>query len=134
MGSKSWIAALTALALLSPPVLAAEKLDIHVLYAGNPGSTRAKDFVSFLRQHFAEVRETNYEKFQPAEANGSDVVIFDWTSIYPRGKDGKVGNNFTGMHSPKTPRLSAEFARPAILIGAAGGNLAGSLKLKIDWL
>jgi hypothetical protein len=134
MRDKSWVAALAALALFSPSVPAAEKLDIRVLYAGNPGSARAKDFVSFLRQHFAEVRETNYEKFQPAEANGSDVVIFDWTSIYPRDKDGKVEKKFTGMHSPKTPRLSADFARPAILIGAAGGQLAGTLKLKIDWL
>jgi hypothetical protein len=134
MRDKSWVAALAGLAFFSPSMLAAEKVEIGVLYAGNPGSARAKDFVSFLGQHFTEVRETNFEKFQPAEAKGSDVVIFDWTSIYPRDKDGKVERNLSGLHSPKPPRLSADFARPAILIGAAGGQLAQTRKLKIDWL
>ena len=134
MNYRSLVVALAALTLLCQQVPAAEKLGVRVLYAGNPGSDRAKDFVSFLGQHFATVSETNYEKFRQSEVNGFDVVIFDWTSIYPRDKDGKLAQTTTGLHSPKPPRLSAEFDRPAILIGAAGGSLAGSLRLKIDWL
>jgi hypothetical protein len=125
---------LAALAVSGPSASAAEKIDLKILYAGNPGSPRAKDFISFLGRHFARVGETNYEKFKPAAARGFDVVIFDWTSIYPRGKDGKITPKFTNLHSPTSPNLSGDFDRPAVLIGAAGGSLAGRLRLKIDWL
>jgi hypothetical protein len=124
---------LAALAVLGQTV-AAEKIDLKVLYAGNPGSPRTKDFVSFLGQHFSRVDETNYEKFKADDAKGFDVVIFDWTSIYPRDKDGKIAPTLTSLHSPKTPGLSADFDRPAVLIGAAGGYLARPMRLKIDWL
>jgi hypothetical protein len=30
--------------------------------------------------------------------------------------------------------LSRAFSRPTVLIGAAGGQIAGSLQLKINWL
>src|SRR5262249_46728566 len=130
----SLIAALAALAALGQTGAAAEKLNVRVLYAGNPDSARAKDFVSFLRQQFANVGEANYEKFKEDDAKSFDVVIFDWTSIYPRDKDGKIDHKFTGLHSPKAPHLSPAFDRPAILIGAAGGFLAGKSRLKIDWL
>ena len=127
-------AVLTVLAALSQPALAAEKINLKVLYAGNPDSPRTKDFVSFLGQHFARVGETSYETFKADEAKGYDVVIFDWTSIYPRDKDGKIAPKSTSLNSPKTPGLSPDFDRPAVLIGAAGGSLAGQFRLKIDWL
>ena len=131
---RSFVAAMAAVAALSQPVNAAERLNVRVLYAGNPGSARSKDFVSFLEQQFAKASETSYEKLKEADAKGFDVVIFDWTSIYPREKDGKIAQGSTNLHSPKPPHLSADFDRPAILIGAAGGSLAGRLHLKIDWL
>ena len=127
-------AALAALTVSGQPAAAAEKVHLKVLYAGNPGSPRAKDFVAFLGQHFARVGETNYEKFKADEARGFDVVIFDWTSIYPRDKDGKILPKMTTLNSPKSPRLPPDFDRPAVLIGAAGGSVAGQLRLKIDWL
>ena len=118
----------------SQTVSAAEKINLKVLYAGHSGSPRTKDFVSFLGQYFARVGETNYETFKADEAKDFDVVIFDWTSIYPRDKDGKIAPKITSMNSPKSPRLSPDFDRPAVLIGAAGGSVAGQLRLKIDWL
>jgi hypothetical protein len=134
MRFRSLVAALTALAVMTPTARPAEKIALNVLYAGNPDTPRTKDFVSFLRQHFAKVGETSYEKFKPDEAKGYDVVVFDWTSIYPRDKNGKIDNKLTGLESPKPPALSRDFDRPAVLIGAAGGFLAGHLQLKIDWL
>jgi hypothetical protein len=134
MRSGSLVAALTALALTAPTARPAEKIALNVLYAGNPGSPRTKDFVSFLQQHFAKVGETSYEKFKPDEAKGYDVVVFDWTSIYPRDKNGKIDEKLANVHSPTPPQLSREFNRPAVLIGAAGGSLAGHFQLKIDWL
>jgi hypothetical protein len=134
MRSGVLVAGLAALAALGPTAWAAEKIDLKVLYAGNPGSARAKDFASFLRRHFTKVGEINYDKFREAEAKGFDVVVFDWTSIYPRDKAGKISPKITRIDTPKAPELSASFDRPAILIGAAGGTLAGRLRLKIDWL
>jgi hypothetical protein len=131
-----WTAAVTALALLSTPVRAADKAELKVLYAGNVDSARGKDFTSFLEQHFTRVTAVELGKFQESDAKGHDVVLFDWTSIYPRDKDGKInhGDRSVGMSMPPAPRLSRNFDRPAVLIGAAGGQVAGGQQLKIDWL
>jgi hypothetical protein len=129
-----WLAAAAAAFLLGGAATAGDKIDLKVLYAGNPDSPRTKDFVTFLSKHFTKVGETNYEKFKEDEAKAYDVVIFDWTSIYPRDKDGKLAEKLTGIHTPKAPTLSETFDRPAVLIGAAGGSVAGSLGLKINWL
>lgn len=127
-------AALAALMLASQVVASDEKIDVKVLYAGKPGDARTKDFVAFLKKHFVRVGETDYEKFKPDEAKGFDVVIFDWPSIYPRDKDGKITPKFTSLNSPKPPKLPEAFDRPAILIGAAGSSATGQLQLKINWL
>jgi hypothetical protein len=127
-------AAVAALALLGSTAPAAEKAGLKILYAGNVDSPRAKDFVSFLESHFAGVTPVELGKFREADAQGHDVVIFDWTSIYPRDKDGKVKSGSASISMPPGPRLSRDFSRPTILIGAAGGQVAQGQGLKIDWL
>jgi hypothetical protein len=132
-----WTAvAVTALALLGPAAHAAEKANLKVLYAGNVDSPRAKDFTSFLEKHFAKVTALDLGKFQEGDAKEHDVVLFDWTSIYPRDKDGKIVRAKEGLSlsMPPAVRLSRDFDRPTILIGAAGEQVAGTLQLKIDWL
>jgi hypothetical protein len=62
------------------------------------------------------------------------VVIFDWPSIYPRDKDGKIAPKLTSLNQPKPPKLPEDFDRPAILIGAAGSSATSPLRLKINWL
>jgi hypothetical protein len=62
------------------------------------------------------------------------VVIFDWPSIYPRDKDGKIAPKLTSINQPKPPKLPEDFDRPAILIGAAGSSATSQLRLKINWL
>jgi hypothetical protein len=128
------LGAVAALVLLGQTASADEKISLKILYAGDPGSERSKDFVSFLRQHFTEVAETNYEKVNADETKPFDVVVFDWSSIYPRDKDGKIKQPMTSLRSPKSPSLPRSFDRPAVLIGAAGGFLAGKQRLKTDWL
>ncbi len=115
------------------PARADEPFAVRVLYSGNPGSDREKDFVSFLEKHFAKVGKADYRKFTKDQAKGYNVVVFDWTSIYPRDKDGKIKKEFNGLNSPAPPALSEQYDRASILIGAAGGFLAGQLGLKIDW-
>jgi hypothetical protein len=111
-----------------------EPFPLKVLYAGNPGSDRETDFKTFLQQHFAKVGTTDYRTFKDGDAKGFDAVILDWTSIYPRDETGKVREKFDRLNSPDpTPKLSEGYDRPTILIGAAGGFVAQTLRLKIDW-
>ncbi len=128
-----WLSLLALLAC-AVPLRADEPFALKVLYAGNPGSDREKDFVSFLEKHFVKVDKADYQKFTEDRAKGHDVIILDWTSIYPRDKDGKITPNLTGMNSPTPPRLSERYDRPTILIGAAGGFAARQSRLKITWL
>jgi len=72
-------------------------------------------------------------KFTEADAKGYDVIIFDWTSIYPRDEDGKLKEKFDRLNSPTPPKLPEDFDRPSILFGAAGGYVAMPLRLKLDW-
>jgi hypothetical protein len=125
-----------ALALLGPAAHAAEKADLKVLYAGNVDSPRAKDFTSFLEQHFVKVTPVDLGKLRDADAQGHDVVLLDWTSIYPRDKDGKVTQNdqSPGISMPPAVQLSRDFDRPTVLIGAAGGQFSQGRDLKITWL
>jgi hypothetical protein len=125
--------ALAAVLAAGGSLRADEPFPMNVLYAGNPGSDRERDFKNFLEKHFAKVGTTDFEKFTPAESKGYDVVIFDWTSIYPREKDGTIKKEISGLNSPKIPKLTDAYDRPTILIGAAGGFVAQSLRLKIDW-
>jgi hypothetical protein len=110
-----------------------EPINLKVLYAGNPDSDRERDFKSLLEGHFAKVATTSYEKFQEKEAERYDVVIFDWTSIYPRDETGKIQEKFDRLNSPTPPQLSEEYDRPTILIGAAGVYVGRPLRLLLDW-
>jgi hypothetical protein len=115
------------------------KIDLRILYAGNPGSDRMADFKQLLEQHFSAVGTADYTAFKPADADEYDVVIFDWTSIYPRDENGKIKmEDPPQMNQPTPPALGKDFARPAILIGGAGGSIAntygGSIgQLAINW-
>jgi hypothetical protein len=110
-----------------------EPIALNVLYAGYPGSDRERDFASFLGKHFAKVGTTDYRTFKAGDARSYDVVIFDWTSIYPRDENGKIEKNYDRLNIPKAPELSERYDRPTILIGAAGGSVGRLLRLKIDW-
>jgi hypothetical protein len=123
-----------ALLAFGAPLRAGEPADLKVLYAGNPGSDREKDFRSFLEKHFAKVGTADYREFSPDRAKGYDVVILDWTSIYPRDEHGKIEPRINRLNSPTPPKLPADYDRPTILIGAAGAYVAQPLRLKIDWL
>jgi hypothetical protein len=126
--------ATAALIVLSSSCAAEELIALKVLYAGHPNTDRTKDFVSFLEKHFAKVGSADFGKFRDQDAKRYDVVIFDWTSIYPRNKAGAIDNSAGSMTMPPAPQLSPNFAKASILIGAAGGQLAGTHKLKINWL
>jgi hypothetical protein len=113
---------------------AAERFNVRVLYCGDPESQRQADFHAFLAQHFTQVTLRDLREFMEADAEGQDVVIFDWSMGY----DGKGGIDQAKRKRFRVPHVSMKFARPTILIAWAGGEVAtwhrNPLKLKIDWL
>lgn len=111
-----------------------EKFQLKVLYAGNPGSSRMLDFERLLQKYFVQVGVTNFEKFTIAEAKPFDVIVFDWTSTYPRDANGKMvfGDNFS-MNSPRTPNLGSGFDRPVVMIGEMAGSISHKQKMAINW-
>jgi hypothetical protein len=128
-----WLA-LAAVLACGASLRADEPFDLKVLYAGEPGSDREKDFVSHLGMHFTKVGKAAYQRFTEDQAKGYDVVIFDWGWIYPRDKSGKIDTQSSSLNLPSAPALSQRYDRPTILVGAAGGILGMSVRLKIDWL
>ncbi len=127
------VAALSVL-LVGRPSDAGEPIALKVLYAGNPASDREKDFTNLLANSFAKVGTTDYRTFKESDASGYDVVILDWTSIYPRDDHGKLKPDVRGINSPTPPKLASTFDRPTVLIGAAGGFATMQSQLKINWL
>jgi hypothetical protein len=122
---------------LAAPLLANEPFAVRVLYCGDPGSDREADFRSFLQQNFTKVTLRDLHEFREEDANGHDVVIFDWTDIYDgNGKyDEKKEARLRQLHDKhQLPSLSQKFSRPAILVARTGGGISLPLKLKIDWL
>ena len=110
-----------------------DPFNLKVLYAGHPGSQRESQFRDLLKTYFQQVDTSDYREFKESRAEGHDVVIFDWDEVYPRGKDGKILQEFERMAIPKAPVLSEQYARPTILIGAPGQVVVKKQQLKIDW-
>ena len=111
----------------------ADKLELRVLYTGDPENDRTADFTRFLEEHFAHVGSTSYETFTAEDADGYDVVIFDWPTIYPRDENGEVLRDNFSLKMPGAPRLPADWDKPSILIGSAGQRLFDR-RSKFDWL
>ena len=110
-----------------------DQIALRVLYAGNPGSARMNDFEALLQRHFKSVHTTDYREFEPSDAKDHDVVIFDWTTIYPRDEEGKITWEEGGFSSPQPPALDRDFGRPTVLIGAAGGSICQQMQIAINW-
>jgi hypothetical protein len=103
----------------------AKKLDVQVLYAGVEDAPRTKEFKEFLGRTFTQVGTVDLTKLTHDAAKDYDVVIVDSPSPY--GAAGK-------FEMPKTAALPADFGRPTIIMGAAGGSLLTRMNIKLNWL
>jgi len=117
-------AAVAMLAGLAAQDPAPARIPLRVLYAGSVDSARTDDFVRFLQSEFVGVGTTAFTSFDPGEAEGYDVVIFD-CEIKPTERT-------IGVEKP--PELPRSFDKPSVLIGGAGALIAERLELKSDWL
>lgn len=93
--------------------------DLRILYAGHPGSARAKDFIQFLGKHFGAVETADLAVFTESQCDGFDVAILDY--------DGD------GFEAPR-PRISPNFPRPLVTVGVAGALICSSSRLKTGYL
>ena len=93
-----------------------DKIDIKVLFAGDPETERTKDFLAFLGRHFSQVRFADIEKHSNEGSAGHDVIILD-----------------SANYRTKTHGLSRDDGRPTILVGTFGGMLGSRWKLRTNW-
>jgi hypothetical protein len=101
---------------------AESKISLRVLYAGMPGTARQKDFVSFLGEHFAEVKSVDIGSFTPEQADESDVVILD--------KDGIQWGNRGGKPLYEIVRLPKSYSRATLALGIPGAFLYDRMRMK----
>ena len=95
-----------------------QKIDLKILYAGNPTSPRAADFTGFLREHFATVDTTDLAKFSVEQAARFDVVVLD--------HDAETG-------AAPRPKLPKDYAVPTLTIGSAGAMIGNTNGLKTGY-
>jgi hypothetical protein len=123
------IAAATGILSAQDP---AQKIDLKVLYAGAPESRRTKDFTEFLGKTFTEVGAVELKSLDAKAAAKYDVVIVDSPTPYLSEAESRRAG--TGFKMPEAPKLTTDFTKPTILMGAAGGRVLGELKIKLNWL
>lgn len=115
------------LALLVVPCAAGQeapaenKISLRILYAGMPGTARQKDFVSFLSNHFVEVKSVDVGSFAAEQADESDVVILDKDGIQWGGRGDKPLRDL---------RLPKDYSRATLALGIPGAFLYDRMSLK----
>jgi hypothetical protein len=99
-----------------------ERMPLQILYVGIPDTERQKDFVSFLSQHFSDIKTADVGTFQEEQTKNSDVVILD--------KDG-IEWGSRGETAPLSAlSFSEHYSRATISLGIPGAFWADRQKLK----
>lgn len=94
---------------------------LQVLYIGDPGTPREKEFSGFLQKNVGEIKVVSRRGFNPADAAEFDVVLLDW----PQSESVRQEREAT---APLGRR--AEWQKPTVLLGSAGLNLAVAWKIR----
>ena len=124
-------ACLLGVALLSflpgqsqPQTAPQPKIQARILYAGNVGTARQKEFVDFLKTYFTQVSTADITKFQARDADACDVLLID-----AQAKEG-------GTSALDVPSLTLpdNFSKPTITIGVMGGLFASRRGLLTGYL
>jgi hypothetical protein len=94
-----------------------EKIDLKILYAGDPKSARTEDFREFLSLHFMDVQTTDLAKLSEEQAGCFDVVLLD--------HDAK---------QPPRPKFSPDYTVPTVMVARTGGLISNTNRLKTGHL
>jgi hypothetical protein len=103
---------------------ATPRINLRVIYFGQPQSPRARDFVGFLEKHFSKVGQGDLDTFRESDAASYDVTLLDYDEL-------KVVNNHIQM--PKII-VNRQYLRPTVTIGATGALVCEQLRLKTGYL
>jgi hypothetical protein len=95
----------------------------HVIYVGDPGTDRGRQYVEFLKARFPRAEGVKRDQFDPSAVAGADVVLLDWSQAdaHPQG-DYEFPHPERRLKSPLGSR--AKWARPTVLLGSAGHLMA----------
>jgi hypothetical protein len=93
------------------------KIDLKILYAGNPASPRTDDFVKFLQTHFAVVEVGDLAGLKEEQARRFDVVVLDYDT-----------------QEPPRPKFTDGYSVPTVTVGAAGALIGNTNGLKTGYL
>jgi len=88
-----------------------EKIDLRILFVGQPGAERTKDFEDFLTKNFKEVVTIDKKSFNEDKTPEFDVIVFD-----------------------EIIKISRKYSRATVTIGAAGTTICDRLDLKTGYL
>jgi hypothetical protein len=88
------------------------KVNLAVLYLGNPDTPRGRAYADFLGKHFRKVEIAERKGFDPKRAEPFDVVVLDWSQNERPEKP----------MSPLGPKNT--WGKPTVLLGSAGLLLA----------
>src|SRR5688572_7385917 len=104
---------------------AADLDKLKVLYLADTNSQRVQrtqHFEGFLRENVAQVKIMPSTVFKQSDAEGFDVVLLDWPQSNTARDERKKGSSPLGERST--------WAKPTVLLGSAGLNLAGAWKVR----
>ena len=94
-----------------------QKVDLNILYAGNPAGRRTVDFAAFLARHFASVETTDLATLTEEHASRFDVVVLDHDA-----------------RRPPRPKFSDGYSVPTVTAGVAGAFIGNTNRLKTGYL
>ncbi len=110
------------------------KIQLRILYAGDPEAERSSEWLAFLRDPFTDVQLILVTDLSMATAKAFDVVVVDTPSSYVEvdGQPKKV------YQEPASPKLDRSFSKPIVLVGEGGGNILSQMRrrqqgIKLDW-
>jgi len=89
----------------------AEKIDLRILYVGQPDTERTKDFIEFLSKNFEKVGNIDKKTFNEHKTDEFDVIVID-----------------------EIINISREYLRATVTIGGAGTRVGDRLSLKTGYL
>jgi hypothetical protein len=94
-----------------------------VVYLGKPDSDRGRQFITFLKAHFAHVEAADRDRHDSATVDAADVVLLDWPQAEAH-PDGCFEFPYP-ERDLKSPLGSRDaWTKPTVLLGSAGHLLA----------
>jgi len=99
-----------------------EKVDLKVIYVGQPDTDRTKSFVKLLSDNFATVEMLNQENFDAEKTADFDVVVLD----YVRVRQARGAQDAQGAQRVRSPglQLPEGYSKPTVVFGSFGTQQA----------